>query len=64
MPSKKEIKEKHPKGLKRQIVHDYYLLFMENELMTRRKALRTIQRNWNMPIERIKSIIDDSSGRG
>lgn len=61
MPSKKEIKEKYPKGLKKQVVHDYYLLFEENEFMTKRNALRTIQIEWNMPIELIKSIIDDTS---
>lgn len=61
MPSEKEIKGKYPKGLKRQVVHDYYLLFEENEFMTKRNALRTIQRDWNMPIELIKSIIDDTS---
>lgn len=61
MPSKKEIKEKYPKGLKRQVIHDYYLLFEENKFMTKRKALRTIQREWNIPIELIKLTINDTS---
>ena len=59
MPTKSQIKKHYPKGLKRQVVHDYYLLFEENEFMTKRNALRTLQREWNMPIELIKSIIDE-----
>lgn len=56
---KKEIKEKYPNGLKRQLIHDYHLLFDENEFMTKRNALRTLQREWNMPIDLIKSIIEN-----
>ena len=56
---KKEIKEKHPNGLKRQLIHDYHLLFDENEFMTKRNALRTLQREWNMPIDLIKSIVEN-----
>jgi hypothetical protein len=56
---KKEIKEKYLNGLKRQLIHDYHLLFDENEFMTKRNALRTLQREWNMPIDLIKSIVEN-----